>query len=216
MYLPKGGQGQLREHLGEVKTVHYGGTHYGQAASGARCAAVERRAKGLQAERLRQFKATDTLVFGTAQGQEGPMAAKFAKYPSVVAVVTGTFHEWSQALVGLLQTFACMGAVVWRAKVGAPTLAAAKATLLRLMRAEVGTLVARGHARLVLRRMRALAAGQARRVPGAGLGAARGPLGASGESSSSSGHLVDSYAQRKALEREMSASAGRSEFSRGG
>jgi hypothetical protein len=70
----------------------------------------------------------------------------------------GAFGEWSQSLVDLIKTFASMGAEAWQARLGAPTVAASRSTLLWLMRAELGMCVVRGHAQLVLRRARMLAA----------------------------------------------------------
>ena len=152
--------------LVELKTVHYCPTRYGGAAA-LRKQAVEGRAAALPAERRREIAATDAAVFGTPHGQKGPMETRLDTFPEIVGIVTGAFGEWSQTLIDLLKTFAAMGADAWQAKLGAPSRGAARSTLLWKMRGELGTCVARGHARLILERVRSLPAQLARRAGGA-------------------------------------------------
>jgi hypothetical protein len=162
------------DHLVEMKTVHFGPSHYGGAAP-VHNAAVERRVAGLPAERRAQLVATDREVFGVLEGQVGPLEARLNAFPEVLGIATGAFHEWSQSLVGLIQTFADMGASAWQAKVGAPSPEAARSALLWRMRGELSMCVARGHAKLLIQRARALPSQAARRMGGApGVRAARG------------------------------------------
>jgi hypothetical protein len=60
-------------------------------------------------------------------------------------------------------------------RLGAPSPAQARSTLARLMRAELGMRVARGHAKLIIARARERAAGSARRTTG-GAGRVRGDV----------------------------------------
>ncbi|KAJ1629685.1 hypothetical protein T492DRAFT_873052, partial [Pavlovales sp. CCMP2436] len=69
---------------------------------------------------------------------------------------TGGFGEQSKSLDNLLKNFAGMGAETWMGKLSAPTTMQARNTLLGLMRKELGVIVARGHARLILARARSL------------------------------------------------------------
>ncbi len=167
------------DHLVELKTVHFGPSHYGGGAP-VRNAAVERRAERLPAERRAQLASADRDVFGTPLGQVGPLEARLNAFPQVLGIATGCFHEWSRSLVDLLRTFADMGASAWQEKLGAPTVGAARSTLLWKMRGELGMCVARGHAKLIIQRVRALPAQYARRMGGmpGGRAAGRAPAGA--------------------------------------
>jgi hypothetical protein len=170
---------QSVEHLHELKTVHNGPARYG-ALRAERNVAVETRAKALPAERRREIRATDVAVFGTPAGQVGPMETRLNTFPTIVGIVTGAFGEWSQSLIDLLARVADMGAAAWQRKLGAPSVAAARSTLLKRMRSQLGVCVARGHAKLVIERARSLPAQLARRAHGgAGANAPRqAPAGA--------------------------------------
>jgi len=155
MLLPTPDGGAAVDHIIEFKTVHFGPTHYGRALE--QCAAVERRVRVLPSERRAGIAKMDQEIFGTPSGQVGPLEQRFNSFP-MIGIATGAFGEWSQSLVDLIKTFASMGAEAWQARLGAPTVAASRSTLLWLMRAELGMCVVRGHAQLVLRRARMLAA----------------------------------------------------------
>ncbi|KAJ1635569.1 hypothetical protein T492DRAFT_902500 [Pavlovales sp. CCMP2436] len=118
----------------EMKTVHYGLTHY-NAVAPTRGHAVEIRSGKLDAERRRQLQQTDPVVFRTREGRQ------------------------SKSLDNLLKNFAGMGAETWMGKLSTPTTMQARNTLLGLMRKEFGVIVARGHARLILACPRCAAAG---------------------------------------------------------
>jgi hypothetical protein len=166
------------DHLVEMKTVHFGPSHYGGGAP-VHNAAVERRVAWLPAERRAQLVAADRAVFGALPGQVGPLEARLNTFPEIVGVATGAFHEWSQSLVDLIQTFANMGAAEWQARVGAPSPDAARSALLWRMRGELSMCVARGHAKLLIQRTHALPAQAARRMGGApgARAAGRAPAG---------------------------------------
>ncbi|KAJ1638546.1 hypothetical protein T492DRAFT_858305 [Pavlovales sp. CCMP2436] len=78
----------------------------------------------------------------------------------------GNPDEWAEAYrlealrkdqaVSPEANFADMGAETWMGKLSAPTTMQACNTLLELMRKELGVIVARGHARLILARARSL------------------------------------------------------------
>ena len=196
--------GMLAEdHIVEVKTVHFGPSHYGGGAP-VHNAAVERRVARLPAERRAQLASTDREVFGTQQGQVGPLEARLNAFPQILGVATGSFGEWSQSLVDLLKTYADMGASAWQDKLGAPTVGAARSTLLWKMRGELGMCVARGHAKLIIQRARALPAQRARRMGAPGGRAARqAPAGA---------HYADgAWQQRYASGGRPGSSSGRSQ-----
>ncbi|KAJ1615702.1 hypothetical protein T492DRAFT_897033 [Pavlovales sp. CCMP2436] len=73
----------------------------------------------------------------------------------------------SKSLDNLLKNFAGMGAETWMGKLITPTTMQACNTLLGLMRKELGVIVARGHARLILARARSLHTQTARAAAGA-------------------------------------------------
>jgi hypothetical protein len=153
-------------HIVEMKTVHYGLTHY-NAVAPTRGHAVENRSGKLDAERRRQLQQTDREVFRTREGQVGPMEQRLNGFPPVIGIATGGFGEQSKSLDNLLKNFAGMGAETWMGKLSAPTTMQARNTLLGLMRKELGVIVARGHARLILARARSLHTQTARAAAGA-------------------------------------------------
>ncbi|KAJ1633631.1 hypothetical protein T492DRAFT_866421, partial [Pavlovales sp. CCMP2436] len=67
-------------HIVEMKTVHYGLTHY-NAVAPTRGHAVENRSGKLDAERRRQLQQTDREVFRTREGQVGPMEQRLNGFP---------------------------------------------------------------------------------------------------------------------------------------
>ena len=168
----------LRAHLNgamwliEMKTVHYGPSRYSRWPAQFNHA-VERRAALVPTERLKDIIDTDRTVFNTPQGVEGPLQQRLRSASAgFMGIATGAFGEWSQTLVDLIKTIAEMGASKWMDTLGAPSPAEARSTLLRLMRGQLGMRVARGHARLIIERARA--------VGGAGAGTgefARGHTG---------------------------------------
>jgi hypothetical protein len=158
----------LVDYLLEQKCVHVSPSRYG-GRSTRQAQAVARRAESIPGERLAQLQAVDRRLFGTAPGQVGPMEQRLNSFPPVLGTVTGAFGEWSESIVNLLKTFASMGADAWQARLGAPTVAASRSTLLWLMRSELGVCVARGNARLLLARARAVSAQRVR--PGRAAGA---------------------------------------------
>ncbi|KAJ1631303.1 hypothetical protein T492DRAFT_870216, partial [Pavlovales sp. CCMP2436] len=131
-------------HVVGMKTVHYGLTHYNAVAPTRGHA------------RRRQLQQIDREVFRTREGQVGPMEQRLNSFPPVLGIATGGFREQSKSLDNLLKNFAGMGAETWMGKLSAPTTMQARKTLLGLMRKELGVIVARGHARLILARARSL------------------------------------------------------------
>jgi hypothetical protein len=154
----------------EMKTVHYGPSRYTrwQALFNH---AVERRAAQVPVERLKDIIDTDRTVFNTPEGVVGPIQQRLRTASAgFTGIATGAFGEWSQTLIDLIKIIAEMGASTWMDRLGAPSPAQARSTLMRLMRGQLGMRVARGHARLIIERARA--------VGGAGAeagGFARGP-----------------------------------------
>ena len=67
-------------HIVEMKTVHYGLTHY-NAVAPTRCKGVENRSGKLDAERRKQLQQTDREVFATREGQVGPMEQRLNGFP---------------------------------------------------------------------------------------------------------------------------------------
>ncbi|KAJ1619723.1 hypothetical protein T492DRAFT_1083315, partial [Pavlovales sp. CCMP2436] len=121
----------------------------------------------LDAERRRQLQQTDREIFRTREGQVGPMEQRLNGFPPVIGIATGGFGEQSKSLDNLLKNFAGMGAETWMDKLSTPTTMQARNTLLGLMRKELGVIVARGHARLILARARSLHTQTARAAAGA-------------------------------------------------
>jgi hypothetical protein len=157
--LPDGQTGIV--HLVEMKSVHLGQNYITTGS------AVENRSGKLDAERRKQFQKCDREVFGTAEGEVGPMEQKLNSFPSVIGIATGGFMEWSKSLDDLLKTFAAMGAETWMGKLGAPTVKQARFTLRGIMRRELAVIVARGHAKLIIARARSLHTQTARAAAGA-------------------------------------------------
>lgn len=148
--------------------MHTGPARYGRRPP-ERNVAVERCVQALPAERLREIQATDAAVFGTPPGQVGPMETLLNTFPTKNdrgAIVTGAFGKWSQNLIDLLAQFADMGAAGWQRKLAEPTVTAARSKLLKRMRGELCVCVARGHAKLIIERVRSLPAQLARRMHG--------------------------------------------------
>ena len=169
----------LRVHLNqamwlvEMKTVHYGPSRYTRWPADFNHA-VERRAALVPVERLKDIIDTDRTVFNTPQGVEGPLQQRLrTASKGFTGIATGAFGEWSQSLVDLIKIFAEMGASKWMDRLGAPSPEQARSTLMRLMRGQLGMRVARGHARLIIERARAVGGGSAE-----ARGFARGPAGA--------------------------------------
>jgi hypothetical protein len=87
----------------------------------------------------------------------GPLQQRLLTFPQgFTGIATGAFGEWSLSLVILIKNIAEVGAPRWMGSLGAPSPAQAQSTLARLMRAELGMRVARGHAKLIIARARAL------------------------------------------------------------
>jgi hypothetical protein len=142
--------------LYEMKTVHYCPSRYGRWPVGFN-QAVEKRVAQLPAERLKEITDTDRDVFGTPAGAVGPLQQRLLTFPQgFTGIATGAFGEWSLSLVMLIKKTAEMAAPRWMDRLGAPSPAQARSTLARLMRAELGMRVARGHAKLIIARARAL------------------------------------------------------------
>ena len=142
-------------HLLEVKTIHLGNSRYGPGPAEYN-KAVEQRAARVPTERMKNITDTDRDVFGTPQGVVGPLQARLNTFPlGFTGVVTGAFGEWSASLVGLMKTIAELGAEKWMRRLDAPSPSQARSTLSRLMRADLGMRVARGHAQLIIERSRA-------------------------------------------------------------
>ena len=154
---PAHGGGGLVDTLIEHKTIHISVGRYA-SRSVRQAYAVAHRAEEIPAQRRGQLQAVDRRLFGTAPGQVGPMEQRLNSFPPVLGTVTGAWCEWSESIINLLKTFASMGAETWQARLGSPTVAAARSTLLWLMRSELGVCVARGNARLLLSRARAVSA----------------------------------------------------------
>ena len=152
----------LRAHINgamwliEMKTVHYGPSRYTRWPAQFNHA-VERRAALVPVERLKDIIDTDQTVFNTPPGTEGPLQQRLRTgSQGFTGIATGAFGEWSQTLVDLIKIIADMGASRWMDKLAAPSPAQARSTLMRLMRGQLGMRVARGHARLILERARAV------------------------------------------------------------
>jgi hypothetical protein len=164
-----GPDGVTVDTLLEHKNIHISDGRYGFHST-RQAYAVAHREEAIPAERRAQLQAVDRRLFGTSPGQVGPMEQRLNSFRTVLGTVTGGYGEWSLSIINLLKTFASMGAEAWQARLGSPTVAAARSTLLWLMRSELGVCVARGNARLLLSRARAVSA-QALR-PGRAAGAA--------------------------------------------
>jgi hypothetical protein len=149
--------------LFELKTLAFCQTRYKPWGDGRRCGAVELRAREVPRERLRDCVALDREIFGTPEGQVGPMQRRLNEFPPLRAVVVGSFGEWSAGLADLLKALSHMGADAWMARMRAPTRPAAQASLERVMRHHLAACVVRGHAQLLLARARMVRDGAAPR-----------------------------------------------------
>jgi hypothetical protein len=166
----------------EVKTIVYCPSWYRDSDVRER-AAVGRRAAAVPVERRRQLAALDRELFATAEGARGPFEARLDAFPGgVLGVAVGAFGEWSESLVDMVHGLAEQGAERWMGRLAAPSMAQARATLLRLWRQHLGMGVLRGHARLMVARAQQLYLRQGR-DGGAGWarGEARAPVGAGPE-----------------------------------
>jgi hypothetical protein len=166
----------------EVKTVVLCPSWYRDSDVRER-AAVGRRAAAVPAERRRGLAALDRELFGTAESARGPFEARLDAFPGgVLGVAVGAFGEWSESLVNLVGDLADCGAERWMGRLAAPSLAQARATLLRLWRGRLGMCALRGHARLMLARAQQLYLVQGRRGgPGWARREATAPVGAGPE-----------------------------------
>ena len=100
--------GPARPLLLELKTLHYGSSTY--AATGARCAAVGRRAARLPQEYAAKARAVDRRYCGTLPGMVGPVERKLLTYEPVRGLVFGAWGEASPVVTRLLSIMAHTGA----------------------------------------------------------------------------------------------------------
>ncbi|KAJ1626654.1 hypothetical protein T492DRAFT_878118 [Pavlovales sp. CCMP2436] len=89
----------------------------------------------------------------------GPMQARAQTFctaggPALTALVIGAFGEWSDDLESFVGDLASMGARALQARMGAPSAAQARSTLLWKMRQEIGMCALRGHAKVIIARAR--------------------------------------------------------------
>ncbi|KAJ1630467.1 hypothetical protein T492DRAFT_871728 [Pavlovales sp. CCMP2436] len=101
----------------------------------------------------------DRDFFHTTPGQTGPMQACAQTFctaggPAFAALVIGAFGEWSDGLESFVRDLASMGARALQARMGAPSAAQARSTLLWKMRQEIGMCALRGHAKVIIARAR--------------------------------------------------------------